>query len=323
MSSISVIVPVYNAEKYIAQCIDSILSQTFSDFELLLIDDGSKDHSGAICDEYAAKDSRVRVFHKENGGVSSARNLGLDEAEGEWITFVDSDDFIAPDFCEILLDNEDCDFVVASYETFGKSSFRHILKESLCSKNELLLLLNDYLAHPHFSTPWGKMYKKHILDAHKLRFIINIDSTEDTLFTYEYLLYVNSLKTKGDVVYYYRQTGNGLSQNPLSVEKAIIIINALSRIVHSLEIEYRVNLSNHLYNIANYIYLRTIRYIQRYYTSILQRRSLIMQLHNNLPILFFKEYQPLKMGLRGKIYYWLACKQRYFLLSIYSYFISI
>ena len=90
---ISVIVPVYNTEKYLHRCIDSILSQTFTDFELLLINDGSKDRSGAICDEYAAKDNRVRVFHKENGGVSSARNLGLDSAYGEYIIFLDSDDY--------------------------------------------------------------------------------------------------------------------------------------------------------------------------------------------------------------------------------------
>ena len=91
---ISIIVPVYNTEKYLHRCIDSVLAQTYQDFELLLIDDGSKDSSGAICDEYAAQDTRVRVFHKENGGVSSARNVGLDLAQGEWVTFVDSDDYI-------------------------------------------------------------------------------------------------------------------------------------------------------------------------------------------------------------------------------------
>ncbi len=91
---ISVIVPVYNVEKYLRRCIDSILSQTFSDFELLLIDDGSKDKSGDICDEYVAKDVRIKVFHKANAGVSSARNLGLDKAKGEFIFFVDSDDFL-------------------------------------------------------------------------------------------------------------------------------------------------------------------------------------------------------------------------------------
>lgn len=94
---ISVIVPVYKAEKYLRKCVDSILAQTFRDFEVLLVDDGSPDKSGAICDEYAGKDPRVRVFHKENGGVSSARNKGIDEARGEWITFVDADDWLPED----------------------------------------------------------------------------------------------------------------------------------------------------------------------------------------------------------------------------------
>ena len=91
---VSVIVPVYRAEKYLRKCVESILAQTFRDFEVILVDDGSPDGSGAICDEYAKKDPRVRVFHKENGGVSSARNKGIDEARGEWVTFVDADDWL-------------------------------------------------------------------------------------------------------------------------------------------------------------------------------------------------------------------------------------
>ena len=98
---ISIIVPIYKAEQYIHRCIDSILSQSYTDFELLLIDDGSPDGCGAICDEYVAKDSRVRVFHKENGGVSSARNLGLEKAVGKWISFIDADDYISQDFFDL------------------------------------------------------------------------------------------------------------------------------------------------------------------------------------------------------------------------------
>lgn len=100
---ISVIVPVYNAEKYLRRCVDSILSQTYTNFELLLIDDGSKDASGIICDEYASKDYRVRVFHKPNGGVSSARNFGIDNARGEWISFVDADDWLEAEMYEYML----------------------------------------------------------------------------------------------------------------------------------------------------------------------------------------------------------------------------
>ena len=115
---ISIIIPVYNTESYLARCVDSILSQSFIDFELLLIDDGSTDGSGVICDAFADQDGRVRVFHKENGGVGSARNLGIDNAQGEWLYFVDSDDELMPDGLQVLVDgiSEEVDMVMAGYE---------------------------------------------------------------------------------------------------------------------------------------------------------------------------------------------------------------
>ena len=117
---ISVIVPVYNVERYLRRCIDSILAQTFTDFELLLIDDGSKDSSGEICDEYAAKDSRIIVFHKENGGVSSARNVGLDNVRGEWVAFVDADDKISDGYFHICEEHENADVVVKPFYIIKK-----------------------------------------------------------------------------------------------------------------------------------------------------------------------------------------------------------
>lgn len=111
---ISVIIPIFKAEKFLHRCIDSILAQSYTGFELLLIDDGSPDNSGVICDEYAAKDSRVRVFHKENGGVSSARNLGLDNAVGDYIAFCDADDYVSEDwlkcFADAVIDSLDIAF---------------------------------------------------------------------------------------------------------------------------------------------------------------------------------------------------------------------
>ena len=111
---ISVIVPVYNVEKYLEECIESIINQTHSDIEIILVDDGSKDNSGALCDEYASKDSRIRVIHKENGGLSDARNCGMRAAKGEIISFVDSDDYLSPFFLEIMYEammNGNCDIV--------------------------------------------------------------------------------------------------------------------------------------------------------------------------------------------------------------------
>lgn len=114
MPKISIIVPVYNTEKYLHSCIESVLSQTYEDFELLLINDGSMDSSGMICDEYALKDSRVRVFHKENGGVTSARCLGVEKSKGDWVSFVDSDDIIKSCYLDVLSRSieEDVDIIV-------------------------------------------------------------------------------------------------------------------------------------------------------------------------------------------------------------------
>ena len=118
---ISVIIPVYNAESTLRRCVDSVLAQTFTDFECLLIDDGSKDRSGAICDEYAARDSRIRAFHKENGGVSSARNLGLDNATGEWIAFVDSDDWAGEKYLESFSEYLDADLIISGIQSVNKN----------------------------------------------------------------------------------------------------------------------------------------------------------------------------------------------------------
>lgn len=115
---ISIIVPVYKAEPYLRKCIDSILNQTFKDFELILVDDGSPDRCGEICDEYALKDSRIKIIHKENSGRSSARNVGLDIAQGEYIGFVDSDDWIEPDMYEVLYSKakiESADIIALNY----------------------------------------------------------------------------------------------------------------------------------------------------------------------------------------------------------------
>ena len=131
MPKISIIVPVYKAEKYLNRCVDSILAQTFTDWELLLIDDGSPDRSGEICDEYAKKDSRIRVIHKENGGVSSARQRGQDEACGEYTIHVDPDDWVEPTMLEELYQkakDDNADMVICDYYT-NESSLQNYIKQ--------------------------------------------------------------------------------------------------------------------------------------------------------------------------------------------------
>lgn len=196
---ISVIVPVYNVEIYLHRCIDSILSQSFTDFELLLIDDGSPDNCGKICDEYAEQDNRVRVFHKPNGGVSSARNLGLDNARGEWITFVDSDDYVADDYLQDLFtykENIDSDLVAISRMLDSGNSM-----VTLPSK-EFTLLFSIY-KFDKFCPPWGKLYRRNIIEQHNLRFNTQIHLGEDLMFVLSYLLQIKRITLISSCKYNY------------------------------------------------------------------------------------------------------------------------
>lgn len=172
---VSIIVPVYNAEKYLSRCIDSILAQCFTDFELLLIDDGSKDGSGKICDEYAEKDKRVKVFHKVNGGVSSARNLGLDKSEGKYITFVDADDYLLPETIteRLLAGNYDLIQIPRNNGSFMKT-YSH---DVVCKSSESF---REFIYRNYYFECWGRFYKRKLIGA--VRFPENLKVGEDLMF---------------------------------------------------------------------------------------------------------------------------------------------
>ena len=176
---ISVIIPVYNVECYIKRCIDSVLTQTYSNFELLLIDDGSKDKSGYICDEYAQKDGRIRVFHKENGGVSSARNLGLDNARGEWICFCDADDSIEKDtFFSLYHYMKSFDADIISYPAFYEYENK-ILSRDFCYCDSPAQLLKEIFKVKR-NEVWGAMIRKEIIGMD--RFPLDVKIGEDIIF---------------------------------------------------------------------------------------------------------------------------------------------
>lgn len=214
---ISIIVPVYKAESYIHRCINSILAQSYTDFELLLIDDGSPDNCGAICDEYAVRDSRVRVFHKENGGVSSARNLGLKQARGEWITFIDADDFVHLDFLSSLYAHDDADLIVGSFETVGtEEKWCGFLDDCFYNRTLFEKKVIDLSLSINFYTPWAKLFRANIIEINNLSFDEEMSSAEDWLFVLNYLIYTQSLRTCSYPYYYYeRGNVNGLSQNSI------------------------------------------------------------------------------------------------------------
>lgn len=205
---ISVIVPVYNVEQYLSRCIDSILAQTFTDFELLLIDDGSTDNSGKICDKHAEKDNRIRVFHKENGGVSSARNKGLKEAKGKWVTFVDSDDWLSTKSLENYfkcnpskdtLYIQQAKTVKGDVSEYWPSKFP---RTHVCLSSTSLdySLLNAILI---YGTPWGKLFNMEIIKDNKLIFDEHISLHEDHCFYFDYIRFVKNLFLIDDIGYYY------------------------------------------------------------------------------------------------------------------------
>lgn len=203
MPKISVIVPVYNVEKYLHRCIDSILAQTFADFELLLVDDGSKDASGSICDEYSEKDCRVRVFHKENGGVSSARNMGLDYARGEWITFVDSDDWISPDCLNEYFKHfdKDADLYIQGFkDNEGHTMF---LKEQYWEGEGIACRLQCLETLQLMGFVWNKLFRTAIIKDNKIRFDEKITMIEDLLFVYHYLFYAKFVLNLPSTHYFY------------------------------------------------------------------------------------------------------------------------
>lgn len=180
MSKISIITPIYNADKYLADCIKSILQQKNEEWELLLIDDGSKDTSGLICDEYASKDSRIKVFHKSNGGVSSARNLGLENATGEWLAFIDSDDLVNKEYLSLDDVPVECDVVYKSFDTVRDTmviSSNRILNFKYL--NTVSSIHSDYVKNRR-NALWNKIIKRKI--THDVLFDTNVKVGEDFLF---------------------------------------------------------------------------------------------------------------------------------------------
>lgn len=179
-TAISIITPVYKAEKYLHRCVDSILAQTFTDFELILVDDGSPDGSGAICDEYARMDSRVKVIHKENGGVSSARQFGIDKTAGEYTIHVDSDDWVDPAMLEELYckaKEENADIVICDYHTHKKGRQRYV-SQAHCSL-EPEALLRQYLRQELHGALWNKLIKRELYTKYNITFPQEIVRWED------------------------------------------------------------------------------------------------------------------------------------------------
>lgn len=225
---VSVIVPVYNGEEFIDECLHSIMGQTYPDLEILVIDDGSTDGSLALCRGLSDTELRIRLFHQENAGVSAARNHGLREARGEYVIFVDADDALLPTAVETLLKaaQSGADFVIGSYEIFRAGAARQVIREPMALAlpfTEETEKLEDLV-----SQIWGRLYKRSVIEENRIRFPEGIPYGEDTIFNLHYCQYARKAAALGDVVCRRRLGGmaSSLRYYPNRGELAAALIEA-------------------------------------------------------------------------------------------------
>ena len=235
---ISIIVPVYNTEQFLERCIDSILIQDFSDYEIVIVDDGSTDRSPEICDGYASRYPNVKVLHKPNGGVSSARNLGVEMSEGDYVMFVDSDDTITPDALSSMMsvsDDGHADFIVGALDIlmnekcvyrlsvhgnvfYPDSSIEDFWVDNLGERGEL------------FMGPCAKLYRRSLLNQYKVRFDESLCYSEDKLFVYTYLRYISTAAATSSVTYLYDHREDTLSGVKLTERRVAQLLAAIPKV---------------------------------------------------------------------------------------------
>lgn len=216
---ISVIVPIYRVEDYLHRCIDSIINQTYTNLEIILVDDGSPDNCPMICDEYAEKDSRIRVVHKKNGGLSDARNAGLGIATGEYIAFVDSDDWVHKDMYKVLHDTmkkNNADIVecgiLSTYEYIDDKKIDNIRIQSYSKSDSIGALITQEIRQ----TVWNKLYKREVIN----NILFDIGKLhEDEFWTYKILDRSNNLIRIDNKMYYYFQRENSIMSNSYSIKR--------------------------------------------------------------------------------------------------------
>lgn len=224
---VSIIVPIYNAEQYLRRCVDSILNQEYTDFELLLVNDGSTDASGDICEEYRDQDPRVIVIQKENTGVSDSRNRALDRARGKYLQFLDSDDWITPDATRLFVraaEEYGCDMVISDfYRVVGErlSPKGDIEEEGVLTREEFAAHMMENPADFYYGVLWNKLYRRDIVEEHNLRMDTDISWCEDFMFNLEYIRYAKVFYALHAPIYYYVKRKGSLASQGINISKTV------------------------------------------------------------------------------------------------------
>ena len=226
----SIIVPVYNSEKYLEVCIESIINQTYEEFELILVNDGSTDESPYICDKYNSSDDRIRVIHKKNGGVSSARNVGIDESKGQYLIFVDSDDYIEKNLLKemnIALNKYEIESIVHTIN-LQKNNYKKDQKKSenryIIHNDEIASYMPEFIKKRYINSPCNKLYSKSLIEKNNIRFNEKISIGEDALFNYYYFENLKEYIVIDEVLYYYRDNNSSLTNTYDSRKIDILMI---------------------------------------------------------------------------------------------------
>lgn len=233
---ISIIIPVYNAEEFLPKCLESILEQSYQNYETIIINDGSTDNSLSIAEKYTKLDSRFHLFSKTNGGVSTARNYGITMSTGNFLCFVDADDTISSNFLEILSKNGSVNFDCTAggiRYTDKKQTIINIEKQTYTSIT-LGHLLSQYLQSMYFLSACGKLYKSSIIKENNIRFNEFLKLGEDTLFLHTYLSYCKTFHSTGEIIYIYQTESFSFVKYQLKPTEALYAINKLTNIYCSL-----------------------------------------------------------------------------------------
>ena len=224
---VSIVVPIYNAEQNLRRCVDSILNQEYTDFELLLVNDGSTDASGDICEEYGDQDPRVIVIQKENTGVSDSRNRALDRARGKYLQFLDSDDWITPDATRLFVraaEEYGCDMVISDfYRVVGErlSTKGDIEEEGVLTREEFAAHMMENPADFYYGVLWNKLYRRDIVEEHNLRMDTDINWCEDFMFNLEYIRYAKVFYALHAPIYYYVKRKGSLASQGINISKTV------------------------------------------------------------------------------------------------------
>lgn len=231
---ISVIIPVYNASKYLSRCLDSIFAQTFTDWQLLLVDDGSKDDSLRVMNEYAVKDSRIKVYHKENEGVSIARQYGLDRVDTTYFIYCDADDYVEPDYLEKLheaIEQNHSELAICAY--WEEYESHQILMDTPDSSVDELI--HNFLNDKVWGVTWNKLYKTSVVRENNIRFIPHLQMWEDLAFTIDYCLCASSVSCVHKPLYHYIQTSTSSITKNENLAKKWNRVTAIRHFEHSME----------------------------------------------------------------------------------------